>query len=593
MSENETSTGAGIDGRPNGGAGKTIGHPMDAVLQRIFKDPSVTLESELQWIRTEMEKRRALANGQPDCAAAQAADDADADQDADEDDDVVEDDLDPDDAEADAGAEAQEGHASNGADTAPPVVPSRQADRLVALAESVELFRTPEGDVYGDLAIDGHRETWPIRSKAFRRWLTRRFFESHHSAPSTVAMHEAVGVIEAKALADSSGQRVPERTVHVRVAGLAGKLYLDLGDAAWRAVEIDEAGWRVVAAPPVRFRRPASQRALPVPEADGSIDRLASFLNLRTEADLVLVVAWALAALRDRGPCPILALTGEQGSGKSTCMAMLQALIDPTALPPRGLPGEDRELIAAGRAVHVLAFDNLSAMPPWCADALCRRIGGAGVARPVILNGIVDLVVRPDLADRALVMTLDAIPEDKRRPEAELWLAFEAERPRLLGALLTAVAEGLQRVGKVRPPALPRLADFVLWATACQPALWPAGTFGAAFEANCRGAVIDSIDGDPLADAVLGFAEFKETWEGTASELMIELWPYFDGKRGSRAWPGSSRVLAARLRQHASLLRPLGIEVSFRRHDRTRARLIRLEASLPTPDAGTRWNGGR
>jgi len=111
---------------------------------------------------------------------------------------------------------------------------------------------------------------------------------------------------------------------------------------AWRAVEIDAAGWRVVAAPPMRFRRPPSQRALPIPAPGGSIDRLAAFLNLRCEEDLVLVAGWASAALRDRGPCPILALTGEQGSAKSTSTAMLQALIDstPTATAPLSMRGE-------------------------------------------------------------------------------------------------------------------------------------------------------------------------------------------------------------------------------------------------------------
>ena len=50
--------------------------------------------------------------------------------------------------------------------------------------------------------------------------------------------------------------------------------------------------------------------------------------------------------------------------------------------------------------------------------------------RPVILNGIEDIVTRPDLADRAVFLTLEPIPEDRRRPEQELWMAFDAERPR-------------------------------------------------------------------------------------------------------------------------------------------------------------------
>ena len=46
-------------------------------------------------------------------------------------------------------------------------------------------------------------------------------------------------------------------------------------------------------------------------------------------------------------------------------------------------------------------------------------------ARPVILNGIEDIVTRPDLADRAILLMLEPIPEERRRPKQELWAAFE------------------------------------------------------------------------------------------------------------------------------------------------------------------------
>jgi hypothetical protein len=59
---------------------------------------------------------------------------------------------------------------------------------------------------------------------------------------------------------------------------------------------------------------------------------------------------------------------------------------------------------------------------------------------PIILNGIEDVVTRPDLADRALFLTLEPIRDERRRPEAELWAAFEAERPSILGGGVQAVA---------------------------------------------------------------------------------------------------------------------------------------------------------
>src|SRR5262249_23251010 len=126
-------------------------------------------------------------------------------------------------------------------------------------------------------------------------------------------------------------------------------------------------------------------------------------------------------------------------------------------------------------------------------------------SRPVILNGIEDIVTRPDLADRAVLLTLEPIPEECRRPETELWAAFEAERPRILGALLDAVVEGLKRLPRTRLKKSPRMADFALWVTACEPALWPTGTFWSAYCGNRDEMVEAVIDGDAIAAAVRSF----------------------------------------------------------------------------------------
>jgi hypothetical protein len=463
-----------------------------------------------------------------------------------------------------------------------------QADILIGLAQAADLFHTAAGIGFADLDINGHRETWPIRAKGFRRWLARRFFEETGGAPSSEALQSALNVIEAKAHFDA-----PERQVHIRVGGLDGRLYLDLGDETWRAVEIDATGWRVIDNPPVRFRRASGMKPMPIPVSGGSIETLRSFLNVQTDADFVLVVAWALACLRNRGPYPVIVLSGEQGSAKSTFSAILRALLDPNTAPLRALPREDRDLFIAASNGHVLAFDNVSGLPAWISDTLCRLATGGGfavrqlysdqdevlfdAARPVILNGIEDIVTRPDLADRAVFLTLEPIPEDRRRPEQELWAAFESERPRILGVLLDAVAKGLAMLPQTRLDKLPRMADFALWATACETALWPSGTFWSAYCGNRDEAVDGVIDADPIAAAVRAVMTARTEWTGTASELLGAL-AELAGERVAKAktWPDSPRALAGRLRRAATFLRKIGIDVGFEREGRARTRMIRI-----------------
>src|SRR5262249_37883473 len=96
-----------------------------------------------------------------------------------------------------------------------------------------DLFHTASSTAFADVMIDGHRETWPIRSKRFRAWLRRRYYEATGQAASAAEIRSALDLLEARAQFDA-----PERSVHVRTAEHAGHIYLDLADERWRAVEI-------------------------------------------------------------------------------------------------------------------------------------------------------------------------------------------------------------------------------------------------------------------------------------------------------------------------------------------------------------------
>jgi hypothetical protein len=177
---------------------------------------------------------------------------------------------------------------------------------------------------------------------------------------------------------------------------------------------------------------------------------------------------------------------------------------------------------------------------------------------------------------------LEPIPEERRRPEAELWATFETERSRILGVLLDAVVEGLKRLPKTRLEKLPRMADFALWATACETALWPAGTLWSAYCGNRDEAVEGVIDADPIAAAVRAVMAMRTEWTGTASDLLGALAEGASERAvKSKTWPDSPRALAGRLRRAATFLRKIGIEVTFKKEGRARARTINITASAP------------
>jgi hypothetical protein len=477
-------------------------------------------------------------------------------------------------------------------------------DAMLAIpSPSASLFHTVTGTAFIDLEIETHRETWPVRGKQFRAWLRRRYYQETCSALGAEVIRSIVDLLEARARFDA-----PERTIHVRVAEHDGRIYLDLADKQWRAVEIWLDGWRIISSPPVRFRRAAGMLALPVPQRGGSIKALSPFLNLSTANDFVLTVAWLLAALRPSGPYPLLAVAGEQGSAKTALTKILRALVDPNAAPARSLPREERDLMIAANNAHVLAFDNLSRLPSWLSDALCPLASGGSfalrqlftdedeilfhAARPAILNGIDDVVCRPDLADRAILLTLDSISDDRRRPEKELWREFEIERPRILGALLDGAVHGLHRLPRTGLEKLPRMADFALWAAACETAFWPPGTFLRAYDANRRAAIEGVIEADPVAAFVREIMAERSTWVGKASDLLQACLGLKHAPNRTTGWPRNPRALAARLRRCQTVLRSAGIEIAFGREGRAGSRMIRMTSLAKSPASATASTAG-
>ena len=139
---------------------------------------------------------------------------------------------------------------------------------------------------------------------------------------------------------------------------------------------------------------------------------------------------------------------GEHGTAKSSAARIERQLVDPKQNPLRSPPKEERDLIAQAASNRCVALDNLSYLPAWLSDAICRLATGGGhsartlytdleeislaVKRPVFLNGIEDVATRPDLADRALQIELEEIPEENRMLEKVLWTRIRPAQDRNL-----------------------------------------------------------------------------------------------------------------------------------------------------------------
>ena len=139
-----------------------------------------------------------------------------------------------------------------------------QSDRLMAIADNECVAFHDAYTAFVDVQSRGHRETWPVRSREFTLWLQHRYFHAHRGAPNRAALRAALDMVEAQGRFEGAHKRVFRR-----VASLGNRLYLDLANSAWKAVEIGchrVARRRPTAGEVYRARQPPGRCRRPNPE---------------------------------------------------------------------------------------------------------------------------------------------------------------------------------------------------------------------------------------------------------------------------------------------------------------------------------------
>lgn len=465
--------------------------------------------------------------------------------------------------------------------------------------EGGEYWHTPEMEAYATVKVEaGHRESYLLTSRRYKLWLKREWYLREkarleedgmkdedvtvfldRSIPDVVSHFESLALFEGA-----------EREVYVRVAGRDGRVYVDLCDPSWRVVEISLDGWRVISADaaPVRFIRSRGMLPLPEPapdEAEGALERLRSLLNIADgpsgERSWRLILAWLVQALMPTGPYPVLTLLGPQGSAKSTTQRILRGLVDPSSVTLRGVPRDEHNVFIDAKSSWAISLDNMDTLPAWLANVLCRLATGGGFSvrqlytdneqvlfdsmRPVLLNGIADVINRPDLLDRALIINLTSV-EGRVKPEKILGAEVEAAKPGILAAFFDAIATGLGEVDGVKLERLPRMADFARWGIATEKALGgKEGAFMAAYEGSQAEAIEAALEAYPMSEHLVEFAlSFQgedNAWIGTATQLLKTINDRVDDEeiKRSRLWPKQPNQLSEQLGRLAQPLRNVGV----------------------------------
>lgn len=413
----------------------------------------------------------------------------------------------------------------------------------------------------------------PMGGKAFGRYLAAAYLQETEAVLTSSALKDAVRTLQGLA-----GEI--QRPVHVRTCGSLddGCVHLNLG--AGRVARVSSSSIDILdrANAIVNFWEPSAAQSLPDPDLTGSLEDIRSALSLEGD-ELFIAAGWLVCTLLPNGPYPILAVYGPHGSGKSTRCRHMTRLVDPSDLLLRLQPKNNDDLVVAARATHILTYDNVSKISVNLSDGLCRVATGGGISkrtlytdtdvtvvkakRPVIINSIVDVVTRSDLADRLMLLRLDATKT--RMTERAVNQRFERYQPKALGAILKGVQSAIRNHSTVQLPVLPRMADAAAWGEAALRGLGAEPmAFYNAFMRAAEDATAQVVEENPVGELLHKVATEGGGFQGTASRLLRRMKEASPEAFGQLP-PDATRLSAAIRRLNPALQKAFGWKVEFKK----------------------------
>ena len=420
----------------------------------------------------------------------------------------------------------------------------------------IELFHDQFNKPYISLN-EGGRRIMKLNSSVFKNWLISTAWKKLETAPANATVTTATSVLIGEACNDGKLYKL-----HVRVAWHEGYVWYDLGNGS--AVKINEKGWHVEQNPPILFYRFPHQEVQVTPQEGGNITDVLKMLNLKNEGEQLLFLVALVSCFMPNIAHPVLVSHGPQGSAKTSLHKVLKSIVDPSAIDMLTSPKEMREFIQVAAHHWVICLDNLSHLPDWLSDALCKVCTGSGFSKRELytddddviynfkhivgLNGISLVATKPDLLDRSILFAHEMILDKQRMKEKVLTDMLAQRKPLILGAIFEILAKSIALKPSINIDNPPRMADFAEWGCAITIVMKRnQEDFLTAYKHNIEQQHDEALEASLVGTAIFRFMEDRGEYEATATELLRTLKMYSITDLGvseySKSWPKNPNMI--------------------------------------------------
>ena len=466
------------------------------------------------------------------------------------------------------------------AQPAPAQVESKAAQALKLTQKHFQLVKSQDGKAYAVETLSSNPQAYRIDSNGFGSAIRRLAYSKN---PGLLLTDDQLNEVRSQlsALADLSVATV---AVWKRVAAIKHGIEIDVGDAANTRIAVSPGEVEIVdKGSSTLFYRSPNMLPFVLPAPKGDLRKLLRYLNL-VELEQWLLIAWiAYTLAHPKVPTTnyvLLVLQGDRGTGKSSlCNIVLCLLIDPSVVGVQAFPSNLQDFAIAAENAHVLFFDNQRSLTVTQSDVLCivctsgylsnrllysdDRESVKRLHSAVVMNGIHPFIVEPDLAQRCLTLKLQPIDPTLRTSEKQLSEQFAKDLPEIFRGILDLIAGIFTHLPSVKPIQGERMIDFVRWLSAMEKAQgFEEGYLQRGYSANLINARQDFLNADPLAEAVLAFAQQQQSWSGTPMDLLLALGAHTSPEViVSHNWPKSPIALSLALKRLQSQLSGAGVDV--------------------------------